>query len=74
MVTVARNASRGAAAAPKQTLTVVDNRTGKSYELPITHNSILATDIQKIKAARGNDRPEDQTEQGLRVFDSETLC
>jgi len=69
MVTVARNVSRGAAAAPSQTLTVVDNRTGKSYELPITNNAILATDIKKIKAARGNDRPEDETEQGLRVFD-----
>lgn len=53
----------------RQSLTVTDNRTGKSYELPITHNSILATDIKKIKSAQGNDRPEDETTQGLRVYD-----
>ncbi|GJC88007.1 peroxysomal citrate synthase [Colletotrichum tofieldiae] len=69
MVTVAKNAPRGATSAPRQTLTVVDNRTGKSYELPIKQNSVLATDIKKIKAARGNDRPEDETDQGLRVYD-----
>ena len=54
---------------PRQSLTVVDNRTGKSYELPIEHNSILATDIKKIKAHSPDDRPEDETPQGLRVFD-----
>ncbi|GJD01220.1 citrate synthase [Colletotrichum higginsianum] len=69
MVTVAKNAARGATSAPRQTLTVVDNRTGSSYELPIKNNSVLATDIKKIKAARGNDRPEDETDQGLRVYD-----
>ncbi|KAI1865128.1 hypothetical protein JX265_008175 [Neoarthrinium moseri] len=52
---------------PRQSLTVVDNRTGKAYELPIKHNSVLATDIKKIKAEGG--RKEDETEQGLRVFD-----
>ncbi|GAO19016.1 uncharacterized protein UV8b_01153 [Ustilaginoidea virens] len=57
-------------AATQQSLTVVDNRTGRTYELPITHNSVLATDIKKIKApASRNDRPEDETSQGLRVFD-----
>ncbi|KAG9254278.1 peroxysomal citrate synthase [Emericellopsis atlantica] len=52
-------------------LTVTDNRTGNTYELPITHNSVLATDIKKIKAQAGtnNDRPEDETDQGLRVYD-----
>jgi citrate synthase len=55
---------------PRQSLTVTDNRTGKSFELPIKHNSILATDIKKIKAQpQQNDRPEDETSQGLRVFD-----
>lgn len=52
---------------PRQSLTVVDNRTGKAYEVPIQHNSILATDIKKIKA--NGDREEDETEQGLRVYD-----
>ncbi|CAJ2506668.1 Uu.00g078540.m01.CDS01 [Anthostomella pinea] len=55
--------------APRQSLTVVDNRTNKVYELPIKHNSVLATDIKKIKSQAGDDRKEDETEQGLRVFD-----
>jgi citrate synthase len=57
---------------PRQSLTVVDNRTGKTYELPIKHNSILATDIKKIAAKPADsagDRPEDETAQGLRVYD-----
>lgn len=55
---------------PRQSLTVVDNRTGKSYELPITHNSVLATDIKKITAEPAPaDTAEDETKQGLRVFD-----
>lgn len=35
------------------TLTIVDNRTGKSYTLPITHNTIKADDLKKIKSAEG---------------------
>ncbi|TMD05654.1 MAG: citrate (Si)-synthase, partial [Chloroflexi bacterium] len=31
------------------TLTVRDNRTGKTYEIPITHGAIRATDLQQIK-------------------------
>lgn len=54
-------------AAPRQSLTVVDNRTGQTYEVPIKHNSVLATDIKKIKAKGGP--AEDETEQGLRVYD-----
>lgn len=33
----------------KQSITVVDNRTGKSFELPITHDTIKASDLNKIK-------------------------
>jgi citrate synthase len=33
----------------KQTITVIDNRTGKSFELPITHGTIRASDLGKIK-------------------------
>jgi len=33
----------------KDTLTVTDNRTGKSYEFPIEHGTIHATDLRKIK-------------------------
>jgi citrate synthase len=35
---------------PKQTLTVVDNRTGATYELPIEHGAIRASDLARIKA------------------------
>ncbi|KAI0532919.1 citrate synthase-like protein [Xylaria digitata] len=55
--------------APHQSLTVVDNRTNKVYEIPIKNNSVLATDFKKIKDERGNDRKEDETEQGLRMYD-----
>src|SRR5256885_2600737 len=36
-------------ATPRQTLTIVDNRTGKSYEIPITHDTIRAADLRQIK-------------------------
>ncbi len=34
-----------------ETLTVTDNRTGKSYEVPITDGTIRATDLRQIKTA-----------------------
>ena len=33
----------------KDTLTIVDNRTGETYELPITHGTIRAMDLRQIK-------------------------
>ncbi len=33
----------------KDTLTITDNRTGKTYEVPIEHDTIRATDLRKIK-------------------------
>ena len=33
----------------KETLTVTDNRTGKTYELPLTHGTISAMDLRNIK-------------------------
>src|SRR5947199_211204 len=36
-------------ATPRQTLTIVDNRTGKSYEFPIAHDTIRAADLRQIK-------------------------
>jgi len=33
------------------TLTVIDNRTGRRYELPITHGTIRAMDLRQIKGA-----------------------
>ena len=42
-----------ALAAQKDTLSVTDNRTGKSYELAITDGAINATDLAKIKSPEG---------------------
>jgi citrate synthase len=36
-------------ATPEETLTVTDNRTGKSYELPIVDDTIRAMDLRQIK-------------------------
>jgi citrate synthase len=36
---------------PKESVTVTDNRTGKSYELPITDGTIRATDLRQIKVS-----------------------
>src|SRR5713101_4419005 len=36
-------------AAPRQTLTITDNRTGRSYEIPVTHDTIRAMDLRQIK-------------------------
>ena len=41
------------ATAAKESLSVVDNRTGKKYELPITDGAINATDLAKIKSTNG---------------------
>jgi citrate synthase len=39
--------------AQRDTLSIVDNRTGKSYELAITDGAINATDLSKIKSEKG---------------------
>jgi len=41
------------AAKQKDTLTVTDNRTGKTYELPVTDGAINAIDLAKIKSPTG---------------------
>jgi citrate synthase len=33
----------------RETITITDNRTGKTYELPITHDTIRAMDLRQIK-------------------------
>jgi len=35
---------------PQNTLTVTDNRTGKTYELPVEHGTIRAMDLRQIKS------------------------
>lgn len=55
---------------------MIDNRTGKSIEVPIEQNSIPATALKKL-AVKGtqavgsapNNRPEDELEAGIRVYD-----
>ena len=36
---------------PKDSLTITDNRTGETYELPITHGTIRAMDLRQIKVS-----------------------
>ncbi|MBO9343806.1 MAG: citrate (Si)-synthase, partial [Roseiflexus sp.] len=38
----------------RNTLTITDNRTGKTYEIPIEHNAIRAVDLRQIKAGPGD--------------------
>ncbi|KDQ19352.1 hypothetical protein BOTBODRAFT_41597 [Botryobasidium botryosum FD-172 SS1] len=54
--------------APKSdSLTVRDERTGKTYSIPITDNTIPATAFKAIKAPRREgEREENETERGLR--------
>ncbi len=39
---------------PKDTLTVTDNRTGKTYELPIENDTIRAIDLRQIRVNDGD--------------------
>jgi len=39
---------------PSDTLTIVDNRTGREYSLPIVDGAIRATDLAQISAAEGD--------------------
>ncbi|KAH8924608.1 citrate synthase [Atractiella rhizophila] len=56
----------------KQSLTVIDNRTGKEYRIPIKNNSIPATAFKAMSLsnpASASSRPEDDEITGIRVFD-----
>lgn len=35
----------------KETLTIIDNRNSKNYEIPIIHRTIRAMDLRQIKAS-----------------------
>jgi citrate synthase len=39
---------------PSETLTIVDNRTGRDYEVPIADGTIRATDLRQISAEEGD--------------------
>jgi citrate synthase len=43
----------GTGTGAKDTLTVTDNRTGRSYELPITDATVRASDLRQIKVDEG---------------------
>jgi citrate synthase len=51
----------GNGAAPADTLTVTDNRTGRSYELPITDGTVRASELRQIKV--------DEDEFGMMSYD-----
>ncbi|HXY01295.1 MAG TPA: citrate synthase [Candidatus Limnocylindrales bacterium] len=38
-----------AKSARRETVTITDNRTGKAYEIPVTHDTIRASDLRQIK-------------------------
>ena len=46
--------STDAAGKTAQTLTVTDNRTGATYELPITEGTLRAMDLRQIKTDAGD--------------------
>ena len=47
--TAADAAAEKTAAGKRNTLTITDNRTGKTYELPVEHDAIRAADLRQIK-------------------------
>src|ERR1035441_9598409 len=49
MTTEAQQQDGAGVATSNETLTITDNRTGKSYELPIEDGTIRATELRKIK-------------------------
>ncbi len=56
-----QDATVDGAAASGETLTVTDNRTGKSYELPISDGTVRAMDLRQIKVV--------EDEFGLKSYD-----
>src|SRR6476660_3365699 len=49
MASPARTGEASGTSAPGQTLTVTDNRTGETYELPISDGTVRAMDMRQIK-------------------------
>ena len=49
MTTQTKQADGSGPATSEETLTIVDNRTGKQYEVPIEDGTIRATELRKIK-------------------------
>lgn len=53
----------------QNSLSITDNRTGLSYNIPIARNSIRATDFHRIKSPHIAESPVDQNDAGIRIFD-----
>ncbi|MGH2855621.1 MAG: citrate/2-methylcitrate synthase, partial [Solirubrobacteraceae bacterium] len=53
--------ANGAPPAPAATLSVTDNRTGRTYELPVTDGTVRAMDLRQIKT--------DERDFGLMAYD-----
>lgn len=53
----------------RESLHIVDNRTGAYYNVPITHNSINASEFKRMKAPENRKYYADQCESGIRIFD-----
>jgi citrate synthase len=49
LTSTASSKKNDAVSSPRETLTVTDNRTGKSYEVPIKNGTIKAMDLRQIK-------------------------
>src|ERR1700759_2236355 len=49
MTTETAETHRGDGVGPPETLTITDNRTGQTYEVPIEDGTIRATELRKIK-------------------------
>src|SRR5271155_5815011 len=61
MTTETPQAHGEAGGAGSDTLTIVDNRTGKSYEVPIQDGTVRATELRKIKV--------DEEDFGIMTYD-----
>src|SRR5271154_1367281 len=61
MTTETPQAQGANGASGSETLTIVDNRTGKSYEVPIEDGTVRATELRKIKV--------DEEDFGIMTYD-----
>jgi len=53
----------------KNSLHVIDRRTGLEYDIPIKRNAVQATDFKRIKAMDEKSVASDCVEGGLRIMD-----
>ncbi|KAF2113638.1 citrate synthase [Lophiotrema nucula] len=53
----------------EDSLSVLDNRTGRMYTIPVERNAVSAIDFAQIKGSTFGADPVDRVDAGLRVFD-----